>query len=222
MRRLVRVGLARLSSCSPASSINEWAVASVGCGRQNYRPNNHKNIQKMQESVYDDMTVSMLGQGNDPWGSSTTPEPQNLWKPNAETPPLSIPQQTSFEPTRPMEIEATIPQDQIRVSIAPEKGGVVFKHVNYIVQSQLRRSSSVRRFSDFDWLHDTLYKRYSTRLGKFLRQRLNEESPTCRPRRFLHSQTTHLSNNVGEDSFVSSITLETIQYFVKTQTLSHF
>jgi len=123
----------------------------------------------MQESTYDDLTVSMLGQGNDPWGSNNAAPQENLWKPTSEAPPPTLNVQPTMAASRPVETveeeRMMIPQDQIRITVAPEKGGMVFKHVNYIVQSQLRRTSSLRRFSDFAWLYDTLYKRYPTRLG---------------------------------------------------------
>ncbi|KAI9143369.1 hypothetical protein BKA69DRAFT_121119 [Paraphysoderma sedebokerense] len=54
--------------------------------------------------------------------------------------------------------------DKVTVKFAPEKGGYVFKHVNYIVESQHHQSSVTRRYSDFLWLHDILLKKYSFRL----------------------------------------------------------
>ncbi|KAI9027197.1 hypothetical protein CLU79DRAFT_698257 [Phycomyces nitens] len=54
--------------------------------------------------------------------------------------------------------------DVIKLSIAPEKEGFLFKHVNYVVESQQRQSIVLRRYSDFYWLWETLLKRYPFRL----------------------------------------------------------
>lgn len=57
------------------------------------------------------------------------------------------------------------PLDTITMKIAPEKGGVVFKHVNYIVESAMLKSSVLRRYSDFVWLHDEyLVKKFPFRI----------------------------------------------------------
>ncbi|KAG0175850.1 Sorting nexin mvp1 [Apophysomyces sp. BC1021] len=54
--------------------------------------------------------------------------------------------------------------DPISISVAAKKEGFIFKHVNYIVQSQQRASTVLRRFSDFYWLWETLLMRYPCRL----------------------------------------------------------
>lgn len=54
--------------------------------------------------------------------------------------------------------------DLISVTIAPEKEGFIFKHVNYIVESQQRSSKVLRRYSDFYWLWEVLLKRYPMRV----------------------------------------------------------
>ncbi|CAO3634360.1 unnamed protein product [Cunninghamella echinulata] len=54
--------------------------------------------------------------------------------------------------------------DYIKVMTAPEKEGFIFKHVNYIVESQHRSSLVLRRYSDFYWLWEVLLKRYPFRL----------------------------------------------------------
>jgi len=54
--------------------------------------------------------------------------------------------------------------DVITVKISPEKSGVVFKHVNYLIHSKLHKKSSIRRYSDFFWLHEILSKRYQFRI----------------------------------------------------------
>jgi hypothetical protein len=52
----------------------------------------------------------------------------------------------------------------ITVRISPEKSGVVFKHVNYLIHSKLNKISSIRRYSDFLWLYEILCKRYQFRI----------------------------------------------------------
>jgi len=54
--------------------------------------------------------------------------------------------------------------DVITVRISPEKSGVVFKHVNYLIHSKLHKMSSIRRYSDFFWLYEILCKRYQFRI----------------------------------------------------------
>ncbi|KAJ3048180.1 Sorting nexin mvp1 [Rhizophlyctis rosea] len=55
--------------------------------------------------------------------------------------------------------------DRIKVTIAPEKAGILmFKHVNYILESQNRRIAVLRRYSDFIWLVDILQRRYPFRM----------------------------------------------------------
>ena len=53
--------------------------------------------------------------------------------------------------------------EDIKITIAPEREGFIFKHVNYIVESQKRSSIVLRRFSDFWWLMEILGKRYPFR-----------------------------------------------------------
>ncbi|SAM06485.1 hypothetical protein [Absidia glauca] len=54
--------------------------------------------------------------------------------------------------------------EEIRLTIAPEREGFIFKHVNYIVTSQKRSSIVLRRFSDFWWLMEILAGRYPFRM----------------------------------------------------------
>ncbi|CAO3612671.1 unnamed protein product [Cunninghamella echinulata] len=54
--------------------------------------------------------------------------------------------------------------EEIKVTIAPEREGFIFKHVNYIVESQKRSSIVLRRFSDFWWLMEVLARRYPFRM----------------------------------------------------------
>ncbi|KAG2221715.1 hypothetical protein INT45_007121 [Circinella minor] len=54
--------------------------------------------------------------------------------------------------------------DLVKVTVAPEKEGFIFKHINYVIESQLRSSKVLRRYSDFYWLWETLLKRYPMRV----------------------------------------------------------
>ncbi|KAJ3280937.1 Sorting nexin mvp1 [Borealophlyctis nickersoniae] len=54
--------------------------------------------------------------------------------------------------------------ERVKVTIAPEKAGLLWKHVNYILESQQRHIAVLRRYSDFIWLLDILHKRYPFRI----------------------------------------------------------
>ncbi|GAB5588904.1 Sorting nexin mvp1 [Umbelopsis nana] len=54
--------------------------------------------------------------------------------------------------------------DLVKVNVAPEREGFLFKHTNYVVESQQRSSVVLRRYSDFWWLLETLMKRYPFRI----------------------------------------------------------
>ncbi|KAI8826985.1 uncharacterized protein EV422DRAFT_20295 [Fimicolochytrium jonesii] len=74
----------------------------------------------------------------------------------------SLERETSGETLSPRNI--TRPDvERIKISIAPEKGGFLLKHVNYILHAQNRRTSVLRRYSDFLWLLDILVRRYPFR-----------------------------------------------------------
>ncbi|CAO3698550.1 unnamed protein product [Rhizopus microsporus] len=53
--------------------------------------------------------------------------------------------------------------EEITVTVAPEREGFIFKHVNYIVTNEKRSSIVLRRYSDFWWLWEVLLKRYPFR-----------------------------------------------------------
>ncbi|ORY05408.1 hypothetical protein K493DRAFT_310955, partial [Basidiobolus meristosporus CBS 931.73] len=55
-------------------------------------------------------------------------------------------------------------KDLISVQISLQKGGVIFKHVNYILESKQHLSSVTRRYKDFWWLLEILTKRYPSRM----------------------------------------------------------
>ncbi|CAG8653983.1 4819_t:CDS:2, partial [Ambispora leptoticha] len=54
--------------------------------------------------------------------------------------------------------------DSITVKFAPEREGFIFKHVNYIIESQRHGSTVTRRYSDFWWLMECLEKKYPFRI----------------------------------------------------------
>ncbi|CAO3592242.1 unnamed protein product [Absidia cylindrospora] len=54
--------------------------------------------------------------------------------------------------------------EEIKITIAPEREGLIFKHVNYIITSQQRSSIVLRRFNDFWWLMEILTCRYPFRM----------------------------------------------------------
>lgn len=55
-------------------------------------------------------------------------------------------------------------EETVTVALLPEKEGMfMFQHHNYEVKSARRASLVVRRYSDFVWLLDCLYKRYPFR-----------------------------------------------------------
>lgn len=53
--------------------------------------------------------------------------------------------------------------EEIAVTVAPEREGFIFKHVNYIVTNEKRSSIVLRRYSDFWWLLEVLLRRYPFR-----------------------------------------------------------
>ena len=53
--------------------------------------------------------------------------------------------------------------EEITVTVAPEREGFIFKHVNYIVTNEKRSSIVLRRYSDFWWLWEVLLKLYPFR-----------------------------------------------------------
>ncbi|CAO3700337.1 unnamed protein product [Rhizopus stolonifer] len=53
--------------------------------------------------------------------------------------------------------------EEITITVAPEREGFIFKHVNYIVTNEKRSSIVLRRYSDFWWIWEVLLKRYPFR-----------------------------------------------------------
>ncbi|KAG9297964.1 hypothetical protein G9A89_018792 [Geosiphon pyriformis] len=62
------------------------------------------------------------------------------------------------------EFQWCLDMDSISVKFAPEREGFLFKHVNYIVESQVHGVKALRRYSDFWWLMECLVKKYPFRI----------------------------------------------------------
>jgi hypothetical protein len=58
--------------------------------------------------------------------------------------------------------------NRVKISIAPDKRGIIFKHVEYQVASAQHQTRVLRRYSDFVWLADLLVRRYPFRLVPLL------------------------------------------------------
>ena len=55
-------------------------------------------------------------------------------------------------------------EETVTVTLLPEKEGIfMFQHHNYEVKCARKASTVIRRYSDFVWLLDCLYKRYPFR-----------------------------------------------------------
>ncbi|KAJ1980735.1 Sorting nexin mvp1 [Dimargaris cristalligena] len=52
----------------------------------------------------------------------------------------------------------------VQVSVNEEKGGSLFKYVNYILSWEARKTNVLRRFSDFWWLLEVFHKKYPYRM----------------------------------------------------------
>ncbi|KAJ1680277.1 Sorting nexin mvp1 [Spiromyces aspiralis] len=55
-------------------------------------------------------------------------------------------------------------KEDVTVKEAKEKGGVLFKHINYEVTSKTFASHVVRRYNDFFWISEYMVKRYPYRM----------------------------------------------------------
>ena len=99
-------------------------------------------------------------QADDPWATPTTAEPSSLIPSTstAVTPPVTE------SLNREEDFQWSLDMDVITIKFAPEREGFLFKHVNYIVESQKRETTVVRRYSDFWWLMECIVKRYPFRI----------------------------------------------------------
>ncbi|KAG0223891.1 sorting nexin [Actinomortierella wolfii] len=114
-----------------------------------------------------------VGTVTDPWRSSTykpgasggyPPPPSFLASPPIPS-PTETPNALDPETIRKETYLWFIGVDEIRLSFAPEKEGIfLFKHTNYIVESKNRKTTVIRRYSDFWWLLEVLTKRFPYRI----------------------------------------------------------
>ncbi|CAG8573959.1 3740_t:CDS:10 [Dentiscutata erythropus] len=110
--------------------------------------------------------TSMPLQADDPWAmpSAHSSNPSYSSQPNfpinnnAGAPAIitTMPNEDEFQ--------WFLDADLITVKIAPEKDGFLFKHVNYILESQRHQTKVIRRYSDFWWLMECLVKKYPYRI----------------------------------------------------------
>ena len=109
------------------------------------------------------------GSSADPWKSTTS-----VSSDNNNTPLMAPPKIATNAPpylrnagvsgTETVEVLWFTGRNPIKVTLLAEKGGLLFKHLNYGLESSVFRSSVVRRYSDFTWLMDVLTKKYPFRL----------------------------------------------------------
>ncbi|KAI9089429.1 hypothetical protein DFS34DRAFT_639435 [Phlyctochytrium arcticum] len=117
--------------------------------------------------------------------------------------------------------------ERIKVTIAPEKGGLVFKHVNYIIESQERRCTVLRRYSDFLWLLDVLTRRYPFRMIPALPpKRVKADQSFLERRRRALSRFINLVANHPvlreDDSVIAFLTVEMdLNSFRKKATINY-
>ncbi|KAJ2364360.1 Sorting nexin mvp1, partial [Coemansia sp. RSA 2610] len=62
------------------------------------------------------------------------------------------------------EMQWQLDKEDVSISEAAEKGGIVFKHTNYEVNTRSFSSMVVRRYRDFDWISNYLITRYPYRM----------------------------------------------------------
>ncbi|KAJ3147931.1 Sorting nexin mvp1 [Geranomyces variabilis] len=108
---------------------------------------------------------------------------------------------------------SAIEVEHVKISLAPEKGGLVFKHVNYILHSQTRQTSVLRRYSDFLWLLDVLVRKYPFRtIPSLPPKKVGADPPFLERRRRALSRFINLVVNhptLGEDeSVIAFLTVE--------------
>lgn len=90
--------------------------------------------------------------------------------------------------------------EEITVTVAPEREGFIFKHVNYIVTNEKRSSIVLRRYSDFWWLLEVLLRRYPFRaLPNLPPKKLGGSKYK---REIQHEQQTHSIVSSGDATFL--------------------
>lgn len=117
----------------------------------------------MSNPLHHTNTPSPLTTGDH--GRSTRPNKSHEYHNDTNSPPPSHHQQDTQQPQQKLNTTNWFKHmEEIRLTIAPEREGFIFKHVNYIVTSQKRSSIVLRRFSDFWWLMEILAGRYPFRM----------------------------------------------------------
>lgn len=91
------------------------------------------------------------------------------------------------------------PDDTVEVSEAAELGGMIFKHINYNVQSEVRGAVVLRRYSDFYWLWELLQKRYPHRM-----------IPTLPPKKLGGNKAFFNERRVGLSRFVNFLVVHPV------------
>ncbi|KAG0357312.1 Sorting nexin mvp1 [Podila minutissima] len=115
--------------------------------------------------------VHMASTVSDPWRSSVIATKGNGYPPAPSylaSPPITsaeLPTAADPEAARKEMYQWFLNVDTIRITFAPEKEGIfLFKHTNYIVESKNRATTVIRRYSDFHWLLEVLFKRFPYRI----------------------------------------------------------
>ncbi|KAF9332127.1 Sorting nexin mvp1 [Podila minutissima] len=115
--------------------------------------------------------VHMGSTVSDPWRSSVIATKGNGYPPAPSylaSPPITsseLPTAADPEAARKEMYQWFLNVDTIRITFAPEKEGIfLFKHTNYIVESKNRATTVIRRYSDFHWLLEVLFKRFPYRI----------------------------------------------------------
>src|SRR3954452_13665081 len=105
-------------------------------------------------------------QAEDPWALNNngyteyTAEPSSSFVPTSNFVSTSVTQPVTESLNCVEDFQWFLDMDVITIKFAPEREGFLFKHVNYIVESQKRETTVVRRYSDFWLLMECLVKRY--------------------------------------------------------------
>ncbi|KAI8097010.1 uncharacterized protein BX664DRAFT_325392 [Halteromyces radiatus] len=151
------------------------ALALIYCAQNNFELSLNSLYQQRQALGTPVLTTFTKDKVPNPLNGSIAVVPSPLT--TAEESIGSIPKTTNGLTVSPTStIQHDIPQqklntknwfkniEEIKLTIAPEREGFIFKHVNYIVTSQKRSSIVLRRFSDFWWLMEILARRYPYRM----------------------------------------------------------
>ncbi|OZJ06509.1 hypothetical protein BZG36_00632 [Bifiguratus adelaidae] len=116
-------------------------------------------------------SATNIAADNDPWRTSTQPTQSSIDALGpGPTSPTPTPRRAPALRTGDAEADTSdetgrlLGPDIVTVAVVPEKEGFLFKHVNYVVESQQLNTHAIRRYSDFWWLMEVLVKRYPFRI----------------------------------------------------------